>query len=384
MLNKELKKEILKLITFTIGLIFILIYIKPIGQFLTKGLALIMPFIIGLGIAFVLNILVNFLERTIFSKTKIGTKAKHNLSIVLSLALVLSLITFLLILIIPQIKNTTNLFIENMPKYQENIIEILDKIGVNNEVRISIIEKSKDFGDKITDYLKNNSNEIVNNVLGLASNVVTSVVNLTIGIIFAIYLLIEKERLLRQTNKLLNAYLEPNKVKKIGDIMHLSNHTFASFVSGQFLEALIIGILCLIGMLCLRIPYAATISILVGFTALIPVFGAFIGTGVGAFLIFMVNPMKSLIFIIFILILQQIEGNLIYPKVMSKRVNLPGIWVLVAVTIGASISGILGMLLSVPVASILYSILATNVRERLLAKNKIEGKTRQRKDSAVK
>ena len=125
-------------------------------------------------------------------------------------------------------------------------------------------------------------------------------------------------------------------------------------------------------MLILRIPYAATISILVGFTALIPVFGAFIGTGIGAFLIFMVNPMKSLIFIIFILILQQIEGNLIYPKVMSKRVNLPGIWVLVAVTIGASISGILGMLLSVPIASILYSILATNVNERLLKKESIK------------
>lgn len=372
MLNKELKKDILKIILFTVSLIFLFIYIKPVWEFLGVVFNLIMPFLVGIAIAFVLNILVNLLERKLFNKTKINSKTKHNLSIILSLAIVLSFITFMILLIVPQIKNTTNLFIDNMPTYQENVINLLDKIGVNNEIRANIIAKSKDFGDKLTIYLKDNSNTVATSILGLASNVVTSVVNLTIGIIFAIYLLVEKEHLLNQTNKILKAYLPDKKVNKISSICHLSNKTFASFVSGQFLEAIIIGILCLIGMLILGIPYAATISILVGFTALIPVFGAFIGTGIGAFLIFMVNPMKSLIFIIFILILQQIEGNLIYPKVMSKRVNLPGIWVLVAVTIGASISGILGMLLSVPIASILYSILATNVNERLLKKESVK------------
>lgn len=368
MLNKELKKDILKIILFTVSLIFLFIYIKPVWEFLRLVFNLVMPFLVGIAIAFVLNILVNLLERKLFSKTKINSKTKHNLSIILSLAIVLSFLTFMILLIVPQIKNTTNLFIDNMSTYQENVINLLDKIGVNNEIRANIIAKSKDFGDKLTIYLKDNSNTVATSILGIASNVVTSVVNLTIGIIFAIYLLVEKEHLLNQTNKILKAYLPDKKVNKISSICHLSNKTFASFVSGQFLEAIIIGVLCLIGMLILGIPYAATISILVGFTALIPVFGAFIGTGIGAFLIFMVNPMKSLIFIIFILILQQIEGNLIYPKVMSKRVNLPGIWVLVAVTIGASISGILGMLLSVPIASILYSILATNVNERLLKK----------------
>lgn len=372
MLNKELKKDILKIIVFTVCLIFMFIYIKPVWNFLGIVLKLVSPFIIGLAIAFVLNILVNLLERKLFNKTKINYKAKHNLSIILSLAIILSFITFMLLLIVPQIKNTTNLFIDNMPTYQENVIDLLDKIGLNNEIRADIIAKSKDFSEKITTYLKDNSNVIATNILGIASNVVSSVVNLTIGVIFAIYLLLEKEHLLHQITKVLNAYLPDKKVKKISNICHLSNRTFANFVSGQFLEAMIIGVLCLIGMLILRIPYAATISILVGFTALIPVFGAFIGTGIGAFLIFMVNPMKALIFIIFILILQQIEGNLIYPKVMSKRVNLPGIWVLVAVTIGASISGILGMMLSVPIVSIAYSILATNVNERLMKKENIK------------
>ena len=149
--------------------------------------------------------------------------------------------------------------------------------------------------------------------------------------------------------------------------MHL--RVFANFVSGQCLEAIIIGILCFFGMIILRLPYAGAISVLVGFTALIPVFGAFIGTIIGAFLIFMVNPLQSVIFVIFIIVLQQLEGNLIYPHVVGKSVGLPGIWVLVAVTIGASINGVLGMLLSVPLASILYSILKTDVNLKLKKKN---------------
>ena len=139
-------------------------------------------------------------------------------------------------------------------------------------------------------------------------------------------------------------------------------------MGGQCIEAIIIGFLCFIGMLLLRLPYASTIAVLVGFTALIPIFGAFIGTAIGAFLIFMVSPLQALIFIVFILVLQQLEGNLIYPKVVGKSIGLPGIWVLVAVTIGASLNGILGMLLSVPVASIIYSIMKTNIKYRLQEK----------------
>ena len=233
------------------------------------------------------------------------------------------------------------------------------------------MDKTRVFSDKATIYLKDNTDQVVEGALGVASNVVTSLVNITIGIVFAIYLLVEKDKLLRQLNKVLSAYLPEKKVYKIRNIASLSNKTFANFVSGQVMEAAIIGVLCLIGMLVLRIPYAASVSILVGFTALIPVFGAFIGTIVGAFLIFMISPVKALVFIIFILILQQFEGNLIYPKVVGKSVNLPSIWVLVAVTIGASLSGVIGMLISVPIVSIFYSILTTNVNDRLALKNKV-------------
>ena len=160
-------------------------------------------------------------------------------------------------------------------------------------------------------------------------------------------------------------------------IANLSNITFGNFISGQCLEALIIGLLCFIGMLILQIPYASTISVLVGFTALIPVFGAFIGTFIGAFLIFMVEPFKALIFIIFIIILQQLEGNIIYPKVVGKSVGLPSIWVMVAVTIGASLYGVLGMILSVPLCSILYSIIKTDVNLKIEEKNKVPAKIKR-------
>lgn len=371
MFDKEMKKEILKLIFFTISLIFAFIYIKPIWIFLVGVLKLIMPFILGIIMAFVLNVLVNFLEKKCFNKSKISYKSKHNISIIMSLGLVISFLTFICILIIPQVKNTTDIFINNLPEYQENVKEILEKIGVNQEIRANIMDKTRVFSDKATIYLKDNTDQVVEGALGVASNVVTSLVNITIGIVFAIYLLVEKDKLLRQLNKVLSAYLPEKKVYKIRNIASLSNKTFANFVSGQVMEAAIIGVLCLIGMLVLRIPYAASVSILVGFTALIPVFGAFIGTIVGAFLIFMISPVKALVFIIFILILQQFEGNLIYPKVVGKSVNLPSIWVLVAVTIGASLSGVIGMLISVPIVSIFYSILTTNVNDRLALKNKV-------------
>ena len=356
MITKENKKEILKIIFFTIVIIFAFIHIKEIWQFLSFLFKLIMPFILGIVIAFVLNILINFIEKRLLNKSKMKDKSKRTISLVLSLAIIFSFIIILLLLIIPQLKNTVSLFVDNMPVYEENVKELLNRFHVDPNMIQNIEEGIKDF-------------EIIEVTLGVASNVITIFVNFVIAIVFAIYLLVQKEKLLYQVNKVLKAYIPIKRVHKIYDVCKLSNKICAHFVSGQCLEAVIIGVLCFIGMLLLGIPYAATISVLIGVTALIPVYGAFIGTIVGAFLIFMVSPIKALIFIIFILVLQQFEGNLIYPKVVGKSVGLPGIWVFVAVTIGASLAGVIGMLISVPIASICYSVLATDVNDRLLNKN---------------
>ena len=368
-LRKDVKKDIIQIILIAIILIFAFLNIKEIWSFLKFIIDLIMPFIIGIAIAFVLNILMKFIERKLLDKAKMKSKNKRTISLLLSLAFIFTFIIVLLLLIIPQLKNTFTLFVDNMPRYEENVRVLLTKLDIDTAVIQNIEDAVQNFGDVAVDFIKNNGDQILEVTLGVASNVIGVVVNLVIAFVFAIYLLVQKEKLLGQINKVLKAYLPIKKVMKIRDIARLSNITCAHFVSGQCLEAVIIGVLCFIGMLILGIPYAATISVLIGVTALVPIYGAFIGTIVGAFLIFMVSPLKALIFIIFILVLQQLEGNLIYPKVVGKSVGLPGIWVFVAVTIGGALAGIVGMLISVPIASITYSVLATNVNYRLNAKN---------------
>lgn len=367
-------KDIKKLVIMAIVLIFAFIYISEIWSFVKFVIRIFMPFIIGLAIAFVLNVLMNTIENKWFKKWKASTKVKRPISLLISIALVLGFIVFLLLLIIPNLQNTIELFADSIPAYSRSLQNLLNGWGIDADVINNVREVLDSLGNSLADYIKDNSNQLISTTLGIASNVVSAFVNVTIGFVFAIYFLAQKEKITSQFNKVMDAYLPKKRVNKIKEIAHLSNKVFSSFVSGQCMEAIIIGVLCFFGMVILRLPYASTISVLVGFTALIPVFGAFIGTIFGAFLIFMVSPLQAIIFVMFIIILQQLEGNLIYPKVVGKSVGLPGIWVLVAVSVGASINGVLGMLLSVPICSIIYSILATNVRIRLEDKNKTNKK----------
>lgn len=369
------KKTIIELIIFTVVIIFAFVNIEALWSFITYIIKIFMPFIIGVMIAFVLNVLLNVVENKLFKKLnekngKVWKKIKRPTSLITTFIIIIALIAFILGLLIPQLKNTATIFTENFDSYKKESIKILDKIGIDDK-DIKVLNKNiEKIKGEVTSYVGDNKQEIVQTTFGVASSVVGTITSLVLGIVFAIYILAKKEDLARQSKKMLKAYFPEKKEKRIREIADLSNKTFGNFISGQCLEALIIGVLCFIGMFILQIPYASTISVLVGFTALIPVFGAFIGTVIGAFLILMVDPTKAIIFIIFILILQQLEGNLIYPKVVGKSVGLPGIWVMVAVTVGASIAGVLGMLLSVPICSVLYSILKTDVNNRIDQKNK--------------
>ena len=362
------KKTIMELILFTVIVIFAFINISYIWIFIKYVIKIFMPFIIGAMMAFVLNVLLNVVENQ--KNTKTWQKIKRPISLVTTFIMIIALIALILGLIIPQLKNTVELFTENFDSYKTESVELLEKVGIKQENINELNKNLENIKEEVTNYVNENKNEIMQTTVGVATSVFGTITSIVLGIVFAIYILLKKEDLSRQFKKLAKAYLPEKKQKTLEEISSLSNKTFGNFVSGQCLEALIIGILCFIGMLILQIPYAATISVLVGFTALIPVFGAFIGTAVGAFLILMVDPGKALIFIIFIIILQQLEGNLIYPKVVGNSVGLPGIWVMVAVTVGASIAGILGMLLSVPICSILYSIVRTKVNNRIDQKNK--------------
>lgn len=371
------KKTIMQLILFTIIVIFAFINISYLWTFIKYIIAIFMPFIIGAMMAFVLNVLLNVVENKLFKKlnkknTKTWKKLKRPVSLVTTFIIIIAIIALILGLIIPQLKNTVELFTENFDSYKTQSVELLEKVGIEKKTINKLNNNIENIQEEATKYISKNSDKIMQTTVGVATTVAGTVATIVLGIVFAIYILLKKEDLTRQFKKLARAYLPEKRQRTLKEISTLSNKTFGNFVSGQCIEALIIGLLCFIGMLILQIPYAPTIAVLVGFTALIPVFGAFIGTAIGAFLILMVDPTKALIFIIFIIILQQLEGNLIYPKVVGNSVGLPGIWVMVAVTVGASIGGILGMLLSVPVCSILYSILRTDVNNRIDQKNKTQ------------
>lgn len=367
------KRSIMELILFTIVIVFAFINITKIWSFIKYVIAIFMPFIIGVMIAFVLNVLLNVVENKLYRKlnkknTKLWQRIKRPVSVVTTFIIIIALLALVLGLIIPQLQNTATIFTENFDSYKKESVKLLQNIGIDDK-GINKLNKNIDkITSEITTYVSDNKEEIFQTTLGIATSVIGTITSFLIGLIFAIYILLKKEDLARQSKKILKAYLSEKQENKIKEIAELSNKTFGNFISGQCLEALIIGILCFAGMFILQIPYASTVSVLIGFTALIPVFGAFIGIVVGAFLILMVDPTKAIIFVIFLLLLQQIEGNLIYPKVVGKSVGLPSIWVMVAVTVGAGVAGILGMLISVPLCSIIYSILKTDVNDKLKEK----------------
>ena len=362
------RKDILFIISYVAIIIFALVNFDKIINVLGYVINVLSPFIIGALLAFVLNVLIKFIETKIFGKIKEGKvwkKIKRPLSITISLILVGLIIYFVMNLLIPQLRNSVSLFSETLPEYKEDVIN-------------KVSEYLDNFTKVITDYIKGNSKDVLSITTEVATSIISIVSKGIISLVFAIYIIAQKETLKRQVDKLMKAYLKPRVSDKIADIATMSNKTFSNFVTGQCLEAIIFGALCFIGMLVLRLPYASTISVVIGFTALIPVFGSIIGTALGAFLILMISPVKAIIFVVFIIVLQQLEGNLIYPKVVGKSIGLPGMWVLFSVTIGASVAGIWGMLVATPLFSVLYSIFSKIINDRI-NKNKVAIKVDEKK-----
>lgn len=378
-MKRDIKKNIILIITYIALIIFVLVNFEKILSILGYIINIFSPFIFGAIVAFVLNVLVNFIERKLFGKVKKKTwfKIKRPLSIAISVVLVIFIIVFIMNLLIPQLKNSVSLFTDSLPTYKEDIINIMNKFNLEETTIKKASDYLDNFGKVITDYIKGNSKDVITVTTEVATSLIAIISKAVIAIVFAIYIIAQKETLKRQFNKLMSAYLKPRTVNRINKYASMANTTFSNFVTGQCLEALIFGSLCFLGMLILRLPYATTIAVLLGFTALIPVFGAFIGTFLGAFLILMISPIKAIIFVVFILVLQQIEGNLIYPKVVGKSVGLPGIWVLLSVTIGASVGGILGMLIATPLCSLLYILLRQAVNDRINS-NKIVNRVKEK------
>ena len=324
------------------------------------------PLILGVAVAYVINIIMVRVERIYFPKTKnrFVAASRRGVSIVVSLLLVAGIFSLVARLVLPELGKAFAVIGRNVPIFLEEAAAWLEE---NNAGNTADMLKNVDWNsvmDKVADVVKSGFTSFVNSTLTAVGAVVGSVVNFFIGLIFGIYILSGKEKLHSQVSRIMHAYMKERTVARIRYIYRTANETFFCFIIGQCTEAVILGTLCTIGMLLFRFPYAPMIGAFIGATALIPIVGAYLGAAVGAFMILTVDPLKALLFIIFIVVLQQLEGNLIYPRVVGSSIGLPGIWVLAAVTVGGGLGGIGGMLLGVPVAATAYKLIRNDVAGR--------------------
>ena len=328
--------------------------------------------ILGCVIAYVLNILMSFYERHYFLKGEKGSvKKNRRIFCLLGALLTLVAVAALVIgLVVPELIACFRILIAEIPPAIDGLVDWMEKSGVLAAVMSedsAAALTTVDWQAKVAELLSVVATG-VGGVAQMAASAVSATISVIakflIGLIFAIYILLGKETLAGQMNRLMEYFLKPSWNEKIRYVAAVFDHSFHKFIVGQCIEAVVLGALCILGMGLLRLPYAMMIGTLIGFTALIPIAGAYIGAGVGAFMILTVSPIKALIFLIFIVVLQQLEGNLIYPKVVGSSIGLPGIWVLAAVTIGGGIMGIPGMLLGVPTAAALYQLLGNHLETK--------------------
>ncbi len=326
-----------------------------------------MPLLIGCVIAYIINIPMCFYEKHYFPKTNNSgiIKSRRPFCMLASFATLIFIVVLLINLVVPELVACVELLIAQLPGAVDSLLDWIGNMDIVPEdifASISNVDwKSKI--EQIISVLMTGVGNVMGIAISLVSAVFSGIVTALLAVIFAIYLLSGKEKLGRQFNKLMHRYMKNGLRTKITYVLSVMNESFHKYIVGQCTEAVILGILCAIGMLILRLPYASMIGALIAFTALIPVAGAYIGGGIGAFMIFTVSPIKAVIFVIFLVILQQLEGNLIYPRVVGSSMGLPAIWVLAAVTVGGGIMGIAGMLFSVPLAATLYRLLSEDVNK---------------------
>lgn len=360
-LDKSIARYIIRALLLMILFAWALMNLDAVMRFLGKVISLFSPFLIGGGIAFLINVVLNPLERCWNSVCKKApVKLARPVCLTLSAVLVFGILFAVVFMMIPSLRESGGEFIQNIPIYVDEIGGWwADTVHFAAKYNIVLPEYAIDSDlliEKITAFINDEGSGIITVTWGAATSILSGLVDVLLAFVFALYLLAKKEVVAAHLKKLITAVLPQTGAKRLLSIASLTNQTFTNFVSGQLTEAVIIGVLCFLGMLILRIPYAGAVSAFVAVTALVPIFGAWLGGGLGTFLILLAEPIKAVWFIVYLLILQQVEGNLIYPKVVGKSVGLPGLLVLMAVTIGGGAFGVLGMLFSVPVCAVLYSL----------------------------
>lgn len=354
-------KRIKQMILFSILLIVAFWKYEVIFQMFSYILKIFFPFLLGGAIAFVLNVPMNFLEKKISSSKKdsskkISLKMIRFISLGIVVVSVVCIVGVILFILIPRLIHTFQNIGNQLDLFWDTLSLYFDKIGKWTAMLGWVGVDQKNFSGEIQKFFISGTGGLWDSTFKIARGVVRGIINTLIAVVFSLYLLMQKETLGMQVKKVLYAFFRKGRVDAFLEVMRLTYHTFSGFLTGQCVEAVILGSMFVGMLLIFKIPYALLIGILIAFTALVPVFGALAGCLVGTFLIFVTDPVKAMIFIIIFVILQQIEGNFIYPRVVGNSVGLPSIWVLGAVTLGGNLMGITGMLIFIPLVSVLYAL----------------------------
>ncbi|MBE6932472.1 MAG: AI-2E family transporter [Ruminococcaceae bacterium] len=369
--RKKLTKWLIGIIAACILIFLGVQNVNVIAKAVSWAVGLIMPLLLGFAFALILNVPMRFFENHLWPKAvhPAALKLRRPTAYGISLIMILGILAGIIWLVIPEL-------VEAVKLIAQSVIDFIGRLSAMDAQELA----GRPFGKFLLgidwegmlkaaeNWLKEQGGNIMNTVVDTIGSVVGGVVDLFVAIVFSIYILFSKERLKALAARLIRVWLPERFGEWLIHAATVASANFRSFVSGQTLEAVILGTLCIIGMLLIGIPYAPMVGTLVGVTALIPVVGGLIGAVVGAFMILTVSPIKAVIFLVFLIVLQQLEGNLIYPRVMGSRVNLPAMWILAAVTVGGGVAGPVGMLLAVPTAATLYTLFreATQRREQRL------------------
>ncbi len=375
-------KQIILIVAFGVVLYVLLQNPQSVLAALYDFLGVFSPIITGLCIAFILNVPMTALENSVFaflgrSKHRFWRSLRRPLCIVLTLLIVIGLLVLFLNIILPELISTFETLADELPGYAAKVVDFitrkLDEFNISSDNAPHIEIDWTEVVSSITTFLKDGSVNLIGTATNLTIGIIGGSIDFVFSIVLAMYVLTQKESIGRVIKRGLIAFLPQKTNDEVLRIASLTYTTFANFLSGQVTEAVILGLLVYFGMLIFGFPYASVIAVLMGVMAVIPIIGALISELIGAFLILMVSPIKALLFLVFVLTLQQIEGSFIYPKVVGKKVGIPGIIVLVAVIIGGNLGGVLGALLGVPVAAVLYAIYKEVVEKRLATKKTKNG-----------
>lgn len=371
-------KDVILWITYALLLLFVLLNFKTVWDIVLKFFAIMTPFIYGFLLAYVLNFLMMFFEKRVFFKIEEKNRKLRSLNKTLSIActyiVAFGIVTFLVAILVPQVTKSFESLYQNMQGYLTGAEETLNQVleFFDNTFGLNLITENQlnSFIEKAISLFTGKDMEnlykgIIDAIFPAAINTASNIYNWFIAIIVSVYFLACKEKLCAQVKAMSYAYLPKKVLHKTVEIVNVSNNMCGRFLIGKIVDSIIIGILCFIGMSIFRFEYAPLISVIVGFTNIIPVFGPFIGAIPSAFLLLLVDPIQCLWFVVFIIVLQQLDGNVIGPKILGNQIGVSGFWIMFSVLVGGGLFGVPGMILGVPVFAVIYDLLGKNVRTRL-------------------